>query len=921
MNGIKSRAGQLFICLVVLVTILAVRLMILTVIQNQQWIEASDSLSVKRVITPAPRGEIRDRYGRLVAGNLASFDVQMSAGDKKNKEINAVTQKTIDILEGNGDTLIDNLPILLKDGKFSFSFDNDIEEWLISQDMPKTYSAKQAFEELRLRFEIDSRLSNFDAQRVLQEKYNIYPPISVKNMSFTKELEKQSFLGKYHLDRKTIKKDLSAKQTFDKLCKHFEISRKNGDENARKILIVRNETSVGYLKYMPTTIAAGISNDSIVTLKENSSSIPGIDVVSESKRFYPYGEVGAHVIGYLGQISESQKKEYIQKKKYDPNQLIGKDGLERKYEDVLKGKDGVKKLQVNAKGQLVRVLDETKPRKGSDVYTTIDMELEKTMVDALNQTVKTIRAGTSFQSKYGSYKMKRSGNATVAAAVALDPKTGEVFGMASTPSFDPNLFSSGISSDVWKSLQPENERDSLAPRPLFNVATKTAVQPGSTFKPVTATAALESGLNPNRRLYADGAVEIGNRTFGCWLWNKSHGKHGSINLYQALEVSCNYYFYDLVANKDFRRKAGLGLDKSMGVKKVTEYAGQYGLGKPTGIEIPEVVTSVPTEESKKESIKNLLRNTLHSKGEIYFGKKVFNRTKEFESKVEKIVGWTEENPSFKQIRERLKNLGVKEKYLGELARYIKYDCFSQAKWTIGDSLNIAIGQGDNSFTPVQMANYVATIANKGERKKVTLVREVQGTRVAQPETVEKVDVKNPETYESIIKGMIRVGKGSKGSLKGVFGSFPMEVICKTGTAQRAGKIPVKDEVEYIRKNLGRIAPGLTWQEVENKMLDLMKEKPKIFRTKNAAVRQAVITLSKGKVTAEKLDAYKGKYEPFAWVVAAAPAKDPKIAVAVLVFQGGTAGNAGPCAREIIGKYFELESSYSQNHSIMNKTVN
>ena len=293
-----------------------------------------------------------------------------------------------------------------------------------------------------------------------------------------------------------------------------------------------------------------------------------------------------------------------------------------------------------------------------------------------------------------------------------------------------------------------------------------------------------------------------------------------------------------------------------------------------------------------------------------------------DDKINQILGWTEENPSFKVIKDRLKNLGVKEKYLGELSRYIKYDCFSQAKWTVGDSLNIAIGQGDNSFTPVQMANYVATIANRGDRYKVRLVKDVQGSRANEPELVGKVDVKNSNTYDAVIKGMIGVGKGSKGSLKGVFGSFPMDVICKTGTAQRAGKIPVKDEVEYIRKNLGRIAPGISWSAVEEKMNSLMKEKPKIFRTQNTAIRQALITLSNGKITSERIDAYKGTYEPFAWVIAAAPAKDPKIAVAVLVFQGGTAGNAGPCAREIIGRYFELQNTYAyKDYIVTNRATN
>ncbi len=922
MDNPDKRAKQLFIVFVALIVLMAGRLGMLTVFENNYWETMSENLSVKNIITPAPRGEIRDRRGRLVAGNLASFDVQMSSGDRENSEVNKIVLTTVKILEANGDSYIDNLPIVISNGKFAYKYDEEIKQWLISQDMSVNYTARQAFDELRGRFEIDNSVSDFEAQSILQTKYNVFPPISVRSMEFTKELEKQRFLGKYHLDKKTIGKNLTARQAFFSLKEHFEIPEEYDDELSRKIMVIRNETLVGFLNYMPATIAKRISSKSVVELKENSELIQGVRVVSEAKRFYPYGEIGAHAIGYLGQISESQRNEYVNKKHYDPNQLIGKDGLERTYESTLKGKDGVKKLQVNASGRLVRVLSETKPRKGKDIYMTIDMELEKTMVEALNNTVKAIRSGTVFPSEYGAYKMKQAANANVAAAVAIDPKTGEVLAMASTPAFDPNLFSEGISADVWKSLQPENDRDLLAPRPLFNVATMTAVQPGSTFKPVTATAALESGLSPERKLYDDGAVKMGGRSFGCWLWNTKHAKHGSINVSQALEVSCNYFFYDLVANKDFAKNSFLGLNKDMGVKKVTEYAKQYGLGESTGIEIPEVVTSVPTEEQKKNSIKTILKNTLYSKGELYFGEKTFKNSKLMDKKVAYILGWMEENPTFKEVYERLKRIGVKEKYLGELARYVKYDCFTQAKWTLGDSLNIAIGQGDNSFTPIQMANYAATIANKGERYKVTLVKDIQGERTTVPKVTGKVDVKNDKTYDAVTKGMIAVGKGSKGSLKGVFGHFPMKVICKTGTAQKSGRIPVKNEVEYVKKNLGKIAPKLSWAQIDKKMKELMKEKPTVYRTENSAVRQAIITLSDGKVTAEQIDAYKGTYDSFAWVIAAAPADDPKIAVAVLVFQGGTAANAGPCAREIIGKYFALNSGENYtNFSIMNKSTN
>ena len=119
--------------------------------------------------------------------------------------------------------------------------------------------------------------------------------------------------------------------------------------------------------------------------------------------------------------------------------------------------------------------------------------------------------------------------------VALDVKSGEVLAMASCPDFDPNLFASGISSEDWESLQSENPRDPLSSAPMYNVATMSAVQPGSIFKMVTATAAMECGLDPGRKLYDDGYVQVGNKSFGCVVWNRSHRKHGYLNLQEALE--------------------------------------------------------------------------------------------------------------------------------------------------------------------------------------------------------------------------------------------------------------------------------------------------------------------------------------------------------------------------------------------------
>jgi penicillin-binding protein 2 len=154
-----------------------------------------------------------------------------------------------------------------------------------------------------------------------------------------------------------------------------------------------------------------------------------------------------------------------------------------------------------------------------------------------------------------------------------------------------------------------------------------------------------------------------------------------------------------------------------------------------------------------------------------------------------------------------------------------------------------------------------------------------------------------------------VATGSKGSLKGVFGNFPVQVAGKTGTAERAGKINPPDEVEYVKQYLPRIDSSLRWNDVESELTRLMADYPEYYTTRNTAVRQAVFNLSNGRVTPAKLDFYKGSYDPFAWVMTMAPANDPKIAVGVLVFQGGTAGYAAPVAREVIAKYLQLDKVY------------
>lgn len=833
-----SRYLQLVTLVLVLMGILAVRLLVLTVFQNEKWSQAAENLSTKTIYETAPRGEILDRNGKVLAGNTYTISVRISKGNMTDEKLNRSILDLTNMLEESGDTVIDDFPIRIeKDGTYRYKKGNGKKELLARLGLSGDTSAEEAFLKARDYFKIKSRLSARDA---------------------------------------------------------------------RKILVVRNEmAALGYKKYMPVTVARDISDRSVALLAENGDAYPGAEVFSQVARTYPYGSTASHILGYLGRISDSEKEKYVEEGNYQSGDLIGKDGIEKVYEEDLRGTSGEKKVQVDASGNLVKTISQSEAQKGKDVTLTIDLELQQTAEEALEQALETMRRGGTFVSRYGNHRMKSAPNAQVGAVVALDVKTGEVLAMASCPDFDPNLFASGISTKDWQSLQSSNPRDPLAAAPLYNVATMSAVQPGSTFKMVTATAAISCGLDPDRKLYDNGYIKLGNNSFGCVAWNLNHRKHGYLNLKEALEVSCNYYFFDAATGRDFYTGHSLGYRKNMTIDTIFDYAAQYGLGQPTGIEIPETVAKTPSRQSKIQGLRTSLKHVLEAEAEGWFEKSLTGDREKLSAAIEKITGWIGQKLTRTEVEEKLENLsGVKKEKISSLTDLCKYTYIDQATWNTGDALNIAIGQGINAYTPLQMAGYTATLGNKGVRNQISLVEKIEGRGKIEKNTPQKVQVDDDSCFDEIIEGMVGVANGNSGSLTSLFRSFPVTVAGKTGTAERSGKIDPVDEEEYIRKHLGAIAPSLSWSDIQKEKKRLMETYPGIYASRHTAVRRAVINLSSGKVTAARIDRYKQGYDNFAWVVTMAPAEDPQIAVAVMIVQGDTASNAGSVAREVMGKYFE-----------------
>lgn len=652
-------------------------------------------------------------------------------------------------------------------------------------------------------------------------------------------------------------------EAFKILRENYDIDESLSDFEARKMLILHNQLKKqGYLAYTPINIAYGIKDSTVAKIEESLADIPGIKVSVEPVRYYPEGTTAAHILGYLGKISQPNEIEkYIEELNYSPNDLIGKTGIEESFEQTLRGKNGVRKVEVDSLGNTTNVLEEVKPIPGDNIYLTIDLKLQQVAEQALKQTLEAISTGGTYRSPWGDYSYginRRKGRPYIAntgAVVAIDVKTGEVLASASYPAYDPNLFATGISNTDWESLFPENPNDQMAPRPLYNIVTQTAIQPGSVYKMVTALTALEKGLSPNYKIQDMGRVDIGNRQFRCLIWTNTGGTHGFVNVYEALRDSCNYYFYTLAMG--YNQKSGVNIGVQISIEDIAEMSKKLGLNDKTGIEInipAEVSGGVPDPQRKVINTKASLKSYLNRNIDTYF-KEDFEYDDEYRKEtIDEIVSWIdlEEPLSREEVIRRLDALGLKaeEKLPNEregLADRIKYTYINFAGWNITDTLNVTIGQGTNAYTPIQMANYIGIIANGGYRHKLTLIDSIRNynnseTKYVHQPNPERIDLNDYENLEHIKKGMKMVAES--GTARRVFQNFPVEVGVKTGTAQRAGKNP---------------ATGDT-------------------------------------------------YDDFAWFVGFAPYEDPEIAVAAVIFQGGTGGYAGPMVRDIMAEYLGLNDS-------------
>ncbi|MDT0301196.1 penicillin-binding protein 2 [Streptomonospora wellingtoniae] len=478
--------------------------------------------------------------------------------------------------------------------------------------------------------------------------------------------------------------------------------------------------------YQPIPLAEDVDPRVALQIMERKSEFPGISAQQMAVREYPHDELAAQMLGYLQPITqeEFEAREDL-RAEFSGVDRVGRGGVEAVYDERLRGDSGTRILSVSSQGDVSGVLKDAPSEPGMHLVTHIDTGVQQIVEDALESAVE----GAQAQGK-----PTDSG-----AAVVLDVRTGGVVAMASRPTYNPEVWNGGIDAETYDRLLSED-----AAEPLVSRALQGQFPPGSTFKPTTLAAAVESGSPLHGAYSCPGSIGLAGRS---WQ-NFAGGGYGTIDLHKAIVVSCNTVFYKLGDEMyhDYKRNGA----KQGGKDPVSAMAHGFGYGKPTGIDLPhESSGRVPDRAWKHEYWKD---------------------TREHSCKMAK-KGYDDEEPA-------------QAAYLERLARE---HCLDGDRWRAGDAINRAIGQGDMLLTPLQLARAYAAIANGGTVYEPRVGRaflSADGERVDEIEPVKAGELPmDDRTLKYIQRALTQVPK--EGTAAGAFGGFPqgeVSVAGKTGTA-------------------------------------------------------------------------------------------------------------------------------------------
>ena len=658
----------------VIIGLYGFRLIFLQLVNGDSFTaQATNTTDYKFTVTAA-RGDIVDSKGERIASSTTGYNVVLNKLLMGDEDLDAMLQKIVGLLGKNGESWNDSLLIGQPDaaGRYEFTAASD------------NAAEQKALAAMKDNLGLQQYATADDVMEKLVEDYDL--------ADFS--LYWQRVLSGIHYEMQL--------QAFS---------------NVNNFVMAEN-----------------VSEATVATIKENSLSLPGVEIVETSTRSYEQGTVLPHVLGRVGKITaekwkvtdENGQVTYpLKEKGYNMNDIIGISGLESAYEDELRGKDGVETITRNSDGVIVNTALTTVPEPGHTVQLTIDSEFQKAVDQALAKNVEWIK------NTYADSKQANAG-----AVVVIDVKTGGVLAASNYPSFDQNLYAAQYS-----------EYSADENMPLFNRALQGLYTPGSTYKPSVAVAGLDTGLLNRNSTVNCTRVYTYYKDYRPRCAQHGHG-NGPIDVINAIKWSCNIFFYDV----------GRRLTSDV----YDAYAYKLGLGQRTGVEVSEALGHLTTK--------------------------------------------------------------------------------NDSNYTESLDIQAAIGQGNTAVTPIQLATYAATLANRGTRYRTHFVKAILDSNTGetleetQPEVMDVVEDKG-ETFDLVREGM----KGVAQTIPALAG-YPYTIACKTGSPQRS-------EGYYV---------GSTYKHYTN-----------------------------------------------AAMIAYGPAEDPEIAIGIVVEYGGAGARTGQLVADIFNAYYAM----------------
>lgn len=916
-----SRYTIFIMMMSIIFTVIIGKLVYLQVIKHDDYKERADTTSTKFVSEKAPRGIIYDSNGNILATNVQTYTMTYTNTEETSESFFETIDMVNDILNQNDESIIDNFILKLDENNnpyFEYSstdesaqetqkirflkdrgFDAEIQSELFGDDVEDLTDVQID--------KLNEKLLEISAEEVFYELVKDYNLINLKIRNLSD-------------DEKAKYKNMSGKELTEILLKDYTY------EQLRMYMLIKDELKMQSFKgYKSVTLANNLKKDTSLIILQKLNDLPGIEITLEPTRFYPYYTLGSSILGYLSSIDSSNQEKYELRGYNVSTDLIGISGIESAFEEQLKGVKGGTTVKINSKGRVTEELFKLESYPGNNVHLTIDKDIQYAAEQALADTMENIRTS------YDPYPGANRG-----AAIAVEVKTGRILASVSYPNYDPNIFtvdkeksgdiisdyfypdlesfgqelisSRGLNKTIDELFPLQNgvrtDPYDLYPRAFYNYATQGLIPPGSTFKPLTGVAGLEAGVvSVGETIYDNGIFNTHPETYGksfgpeCLIYTNYHGSHGATDITHALEVSCNYYFYEIAYRLYKQAGSSIGALDSL-----AEYAWKFGLGidpnskgkASTGIEIEENFGQVYNFQSfKNQSIlyaKFELRDYLESgdyKGITTFIPFDYSASEDDSEKVKsaKIALKEKINDRFSQIGTEEETLGTdafaqtllddiktimsnSEKYQENIEASNKtFNLDSQAK-IVGDviarfvvndkgaeiispaqEVYSAIGQGMNNFTPMQLAGYVSTLANGGTRYKLHFVDKIttpDGDVIEEysPEILDELNI-SQSTLDAVREGMYKANNDEGGTAASVFASFPIKTGGKTGTAD--------------------------------------------FGEGQTEVGRA----------------------PYATYVSFAPLDDPEIAFVGVIYDGGHGSSTAPVAKAVYEAYFKevLESQY------------